>query len=380
MTQLEGELIQGGVDFIVPDINITNNGSTAATPGTLGNPVSYGGPDGQAGEVTPVPNAYYARPLGDGGLWLGVSLTAPFGLALDYGENWFGRYDSINNELTTINLAPALAYRINDSWSIGGGINFEYADATLSNALPNPLNPGGPTAASDGLAEATGDSWDVGYNVGIMYHRGRTRLGLHYRSAIEHGLGGNTSISRLTGPLAGANGVSATNIDLEVPAIAALAVSHDLTDRLRLLAEVQWFGWSSFDEIRIRFDNGAPDQVRPQNYSDTWSAGLSAEYQWTEKWQWRAGFLVDESPTNDEFRGTSIPDSDQVWYGLGATYRPSERWRIGLGYTYSDFDSADINLFIPAFAGTPVAGLVNVKGRTRNHVNVYSVDVRYHFR
>ncbi len=379
MTQLDGALIQGGIDFIVPDINITNNGSTAVTPGTLGTPVAYGGPDRGAGEVTPVPNLYYARPLGEGRTWFGVSLTAPFGLALDYGDDWFGRYDSINNELTTINIAPALAYRLSDRWSIGGGLNIEYADATLSNALPNPLTPGGPTAATDGFAEATGDAWDVGYNVGILYHGDRTRLGLHYRSAIEHGLDGATTIADLTGPLAGGNGVFATGIDLEVPAIAALAVSHDLTDRLTVLAEVQWFGWSAFDEIRIVFDNGAPDQVRPQDYRDTMSTGLSLEYQWSDRWQWRAGVLVDESPTRDETRSTSIPDSDQVWYGLGATYRASEHWRLGFGYTHSDFDAAAIDLLIPAFEGTPVASAVNVKGQTRNHVNVYSIDLSYRF-
>jgi len=379
MTLLNGVVIQGGADLIFPNINIINNDSIATTPGTGGKTLFYSGGNGMAGDPTPIPNIYYARPLGGGKIRLGISLTAPFGLALDYGKTWFGRYDSIYNKLTTINIAPAMAYRINQSWSIGGGINFEYSNATLTNALPNSFNPGGPTAVSDGLAKVKGDSFDVGYNIGILYHNDKTRLGFHYRSSIKHGMEGKTTISNLTGPLAGGNGIFTTNVDLAVPAIASIAVAHNVTDRLRLLAEMQWFGWSSFDEIRIEFRNGMPDGIRPQNFKDTLSAGVSFEYQWVEKWQWRSGILIDESPTSNKFRNSSIPDSNQIWYGIGTTFRPSTKWSVDLGYTHSDFESKNINLLIPNFIGTPAAGMTNVRGRTDNDVNVYSINVRYNF-
>lgn len=31
-------------------------------------------------------------------LWLGLAITTPFGLKLDYASDWFGRYDSIDNK------------------------------------------------------------------------------------------------------------------------------------------------------------------------------------------------------------------------------------------------------------------------------------------
>jgi long-chain fatty acid transport protein len=115
MTQLDGALVQGGIDFIVPDINIKNAGSTSATPGTGGAALLYSGVKGEAGEVTPIPSLYLAYPMRNKNLWLGLAITSPFGLALDYGNDWFGRYDSIKSKLLTIDFAPSLAYKINDA-------------------------------------------------------------------------------------------------------------------------------------------------------------------------------------------------------------------------------------------------------------------------
>ena len=116
--------------------------------------------------------------------WLGLALTSPWGLGVQYDDDWFGRYDSIETRLTTVNLSPALAYRITEWLSIGGGLNIEYADAKLTNALPDTLAPGGPSPATDGQAKFTGDDVALGFNVGVLLKPwSRTRIGLHYRSA-----------------------------------------------------------------------------------------------------------------------------------------------------------------------------------------------------
>jgi len=379
MTQLDGTVLQGGIDFIIPGIHIDNTGSTAITPGTGGQALPYAGSNGKAGEITPVPNIYFAKQLNNDKLWFGFALTAPFGLALDYGEDWYGRYDSINSELTTINLAPSVAYKISEAWSIGAGINIEYADASLSNAIPNPLNPGGPSVETDALGEVTGNAWDLGFNIGLLYRANTVQIGLHYRSGIDHRLKGDTTLSGLTGPLAGGNGSMDSSMDLAIPAIASIALAYDLNDALKLLAEVQWFGWSSFDEIRVTFDNGSPDNVRPQGFKNTYTAGLGLEYMLNPKWTLRTGIQLDDSPTVDQFRNSSIPDSDQVWIGLGASYRSSDRFIIDMAYVHSNFESANIDLSIPVFPGTPVSGSINTTGRTDNHVNVVSVNLRYRF-
>lgn len=380
MTQLEGSLVQGGIDFIVPDINIDNSGSTATTPGTGAVPTPYTGVEGEAGEVTPVPNLYIAHPLRGTDAWIGLAITSPFGLSLDYGSDWFGRYDSIEAELTTIDVAPSAAYRINDEWSVGGGIDVQYADARLTSALPNTLNPGGPTVATDGFAELTGDDWAVGFNIGVLYRNDSgTRVGLHYRSRMNHELDGSLRVSGLSGPLAAGNGTSDTSVDFGLPDIASLAIAQKLSSKLTIFAEIQWFGWESFDEVRVEFKNGNPENVRPQQFENTFSAGVAIEYEWTPDWTIRGGVLFDQSPTVDEFRNTYIPDSDQIWIGFGASHKISDAFVLDIGYVHSDFQSANINLAQSFFAGTPASGSVNTRGRTDNQVNVFSINLRYRF-
>jgi len=378
MTLLESRRLEGGIDFLSPDVKIRNSGSTATTPGTGGAAAAYAGNDGTAGELTPVPNIYFATPLSPE-LWFGLAATSPFGLSVDYGRDWFGRYDSIESRLLTLNLSPALAWRVGSGLSIGGGLDLQYADAKLTNAIPDPLQPGGPNAASDGLATLNGDGWAPGFNVGLLYHpSSATRFGVHYRSGISHRLHGEATVQGLTGPLAAANGNFKSKTEFRLPPILSIALSQQIAPEWRLLAEVQWFGWSDFDAVRIHAE-GLPDTVRAQKFRDTRSFALGTEFHATDRWTWRTGVRTEKTPTVDEFRNTSIPDSDLLWLGFGASYRRSEKVVIDLGFTQARFKQADINLNAGFFDGTPVASSVNVRGQTDNVVNTFSVSVRYRF-
>ncbi len=76
--------------------------------------------------------------------------------------------------------------------SIGGGIDAQYMDAKLVNALPNPLDPSGaPTPATDGLFSVEGSDWSLGYNVGALFKPAdNVRVGITYRSPITHKIDG----------------------------------------------------------------------------------------------------------------------------------------------------------------------------------------------
>lgn len=380
MTRLGKTFVDVGVDVINSDISVENRGSLASTPGTLGEPSLYSGGQGHSDGWAPVPNLFLGVPLMGGKLWAGLAVTSPFGQKLDYGPAWFGRYDSYDNNLQTLNVAPTFAYRINDAWSVGAGIDVQYADADLISALPDPLNPGGPTPETDGRSKLTGDGWDAGFNIGLLFHpTEQTRVGLHYRSGTSHNLEGSAELSGLRGPLAAANGRSTSRTQIDLPDILSLSLTQAVTDRLTVMGEVQWFGWDAFGEIRVTFADGRPDVVRPQGFENTFTAGLAAEYALDPKWTLRGGIQYDESPTTDALRNTSIPDSDLLWLGLGASYSVSDQLRLDLGYVYGIFDRAEIDLAVPFFGGTPLASTVKVRGETDSHVDTLSFSVSYNF-
>ena len=379
-TQLKGAFADLGADVVGASISISDRGSSFNTPGTLGVDQALTGRKGDNTGWVPVPSLFLGTPVANGDLWLGLAVTTPFGLKLKYAKDWFGRYDSYDNKLTTVNAAPSLAYRINDAWSVGGGIDFQYAKATLISALPDPLNPGGPTAATDGRSKLTGDDWDVGFNIGLMYHPSeQTRVGLHYRSGLDYELAGDVKVSDLRGPLAAANGSSKTHTRISLPDIASLSLTQAITPRLTLMGEVQWFGWDAFDEIRIKFDDGSRDVVRPQGYKNTYTVGLSAQYSLNPKWTLRGGVQYDQSPTTNALRNTSIPDSNLTWFGVGASYSISDRLKLDFGFVRGMFERAKIDLTIPVYAGTPLASTVNVRGETGSHVDTLSFALRYRF-
>jgi long-chain fatty acid transport protein len=381
MTLLGTAQASVGFTLLKPTISFQNTGSTGASPGTLGFALPLTGDDGgDPGSWKAFPNFYGALPAVGGNLWFGIAITTPFGESLNYDPTWFGRYDSIETKLTTIDIAPSVAYKVNDLLSIGGGLDVQYADATLSNALPNTLLPGGPTAATDGLATVKGDSWAVGFNLGVVLKPlPNTRVGLTYRYGITQDLQGNTTITGLTGPLAPQNGTFSASARLNLPSIVSLGLVQEVTPALTVQAGLQWFDWSTFNELRIQFGDGRPDTVVPEGYRNTWTANLGAEYRWNDSLTLRAGFQFDQTPTVDAFRNTSLPDGNRYWIAIGASYSFSDRASIDAAYAHAFFDDGTVDVSRTFYGGSAAQGTVVTSGVAQTSADSISLNFRYKF-
>lgn len=360
MTRLDG--IQGnlGVNLLIPDADLEDTGSNNA----IGQPV--GGNPSNPFDPTPIPNAYLAAPIEIGGqnFWAGIGVSAPFGLGSDYGESSFVRFDSTETELITINVAPSVAYAVNEQFSIGGGIDIQYADAELQNAF---------FAGTVGTSTLEGDDISVGYNVGLLYSPTPTvDIGLHYRSAISHTLDGSIS-NEGTG---GADFNSSGSADLDLPDIATFGVAHDVNDRLRIMGQATWFGWSNFADISPVRDDGGPATPVIQNYQNTYALAFGAEYDLNDAWTVRGGYQFDETPTTDEFRTSRTPDGDRNWFSAGATYHHNKKLSLDLAATYIDVDEGTINV---GRNNLGAGNTVNVVGDTDGSVGILAVGLNYKF-
>lgn len=370
-----------GAHLIIPRNKLGNTGSTAGSPGTGFATLAYPGiNERNPTDPTPIPNVYWARVLEPGRLAVGAGINAPFGLATKLDSAWFGRYDSIEAALRTVNLSAVAAYKFDSGVSLGGGIDLQYANSRLAAALPDPLAPGGPSAATDGRAETRGHGWKAGYNIGVLLPLSdATRVGLHYRSGMDHKLSGNTLVSGLAAPLDVLNGRVRASANLNLPGIASIGVRHKVTDDLALLGQVDWFQWSRFKEVRIRFADGSPDQVREARYRNAYGVSIGAEYRVDERWTARGGLRFDQTPTVDAFRDTTVPDADRLWLGLGASYGMGKAGALDFAFNQVFFRSSSIALSKAFYAGTPLATTVNINGRVRTRVNTVSVDYRFSF-
>lgn len=383
MTRLPGLNISAGATAISTTFRFANNGSSG--PGGLPLGSNTGG---NAGSLSAVPNAYLSWQASPD-WFLGLGISAPFGLATKYDDSWIGRYQSTQFSIETVNVNPSVAYRINDRLSIGAGINWQYLNADyrrnlpaagLASRLPNGLPPtaftqlAGQLAASPDLnakAKLSGDAW--GWNVGLLYQASdNTRIGVSYRSAMHYKLSGTTTLKDIPGMFAGKLPASASNrAAVTLPDTAILSVLHDLNDKWQLLADVSWTGWSSLPSLDI--DNGAlgEDHLKLE-FRDTWRVALGANYHYSPSLTLKAGLAYDQSPIpSSTLRPTSLPDNDRISLSIGTQYRLSERTTVDVGYAHLFFHPRINNNSDPK-KGT-------VSGDWQASADLFGVQVSYRY-
>tara|TARA_R110001592_G_scaffold3525_28_gene20173 strand:- start:13086 stop:14345 length:1260 start_codon:yes stop_codon:yes gene_type:complete len=356
MAKLKGSHSNFGFHILAPSSDITNTGTTipfgGATGGDGGNPYT----------ATPIPNGSFSHESIEDKLWIGLAVSAPFGLENEYNDGWFGRFDSTKTRLTTIDIQPSFAVKLNDALSIGGGLNIQYVDADLQKIV-NFTGPGGEVSSA-----LNGDDMSFGYNVGLLYEPIEgTTLGAHYRSGVHHDLEGRVIVTGVANTPATA--------ELDLPEIVQLGINHRVNDKLSVMAGATWFGWNSFEEIRVI--SALPASVTTQNYQTTWAFAVGAEYEYNDKWTLRAGYQFDETPTTDEYRTTLTPDGDRNWISTGATYKFNDQISLDMAATYIDIAKETINVARNVTANP--ATTANVRADSEGEVGILSFAVSYKF-
>ncbi len=232
----------------------------------------------------------------------------------------------------------------------------------------------GPGAA-DGFTEVKGDDWSYGWNVGFMYHPDPTfRAGIGYRSKIAHKLDGDDNdISSV--PALGGNFSADVSARATLPETIHAGIYKEI-NKWGLSLGFRWTRWNRLQEIVIQTD-GLPDSTLELNWDNVYSANIGVDYYYSDKWTFRAGYMFDESPTNDRDRSPRIPDEDRNWFAIGASYHPNEHLQLGVGFTHILVDDAEINLATPIANG---AGTSNLVGEYEDpNVNILSLQAVYKF-
>jgi len=360
MMRLEGDSISIAGHFIAPDASFTNNGSTPspALPAPPF-PALLMGPNDDGGVSAFVPNFYWVKTLDDE-MKFGLGVQTTFGLATKYDRGWVGRYHAVETELKTININPSIAYQVNDRLSVGGGLDVTLADIIFTSAidigaictapaLPCPATP----QVNDGFADLTADNFSdpgFGFNFGLQYEVDmNTVLGLSYRSEIDLEVEGKAdfTVPADSAVIPIATGLfldSGINAKVTTPASLSLSASRK-AGKVTYLADITWTGWSSFDELRIVYDNPAqPDTVTTHSWDDTFRYSIGFDYQYSGKMILRSGIAYDETPVpSPERRTARIPGTDRTWLSFGFSYILDDHSSIDMGYSHLFIDDVGIN-------------------------------------
>lgn len=324
----------------------------AAFSGTVA-PAIGGGNGGDAGDRAFVPNAYFAFRLSPQ-VHLGVGVNAPFGLATEYDPDWVGRTQAIKSELKTVNINPAIAYRVNETLSLGAGLSIQAIKAELTNF-----------AGALGTAKVKGDDHGWGFNLGVLWQPvPATRVGLAYRSEIDYTLEGRATF---TGNALANGDVTA---DTTMPASASLSLFHRLSPQFDLLADVTWTGWSAFDKLRIVRTNGSLLSNTPENWEDILRYSLGVTWHMNDRLSLRGGVAYDEASASDLYRTPRIPDGARTWLAVGGQYRISKRGAIDFGYAH---------LFVEDVSLHSSAGGTTLNGEYDSQADILSAQYTHSF-
>ena len=97
-----------------------------------------------------------------------------------------------------------------------------------------------------------------------------TRIGLTHRSTIDLKVKGNAEVP--------GNKIPAF-VSVELPNTMSAAVSHMVNDRLQLLGDFTWMGWSNIQVLSVRSDvTGSVLSHEPLGFKDTYRVGVGERY------------------------------------------------------------------------------------------------------
>lgn len=347
MTQLKDREISLGVAAINTSYKFTNQGSNVGFLGASGN----GGDGGGWGFL---PNAYMSWALTKD-IYVGLGVGAPFGLKTEFDNPWKGGAQSLMFDIKTINVNPSIAWRVNDVVSLGFGLNWQTIDADYRRLVAvNTAN----NAATKMLLNLSDDAW--GWNAGALFRiTPATKLGISYRSTVKYDLEGDIKFEGPSAQLVGATSNRGAVASLKLPDTWILSLTHALNDRIELLGDVSWTGWSSIPNVPVintetklgLLNVGSPlatagraAQTLNTDFRDTWRVALGGNYLYNDAVKLKFGVAYDQTPVKGAAtRLVSLPDNDRIWLSLGVQWKATKDSTLDFGVTRLFIQDAKID-------------------------------------
>jgi len=322
---------------------------------TLGyNKVKYTSPTGVSQETKDawraLPAVYAAWPLADSQCVIGLGVNLPYGQFTRWDKE--GILKGITPyfaQMTTVNISPVLAGRYGERLFWGIGPDIVWSELEFRQMFPFSVLAGDPMVP-DGILQAKGDGYAIGGHAGLTYLLSdRQRLALVYRSSYsvdyegDFAIKGGLPAALLPPPLSGSSDFDATS---EFPNMVALGYGLQATETVRVEVNVEWIEHSRNETLEVDVANNnvllnspaVPNPmapvVFPQDWDDTWTFGIGADWQVAPEWTLRAGWTYLPTPVPEETIMPTLAESDKNVVSLGLGF-VGESHRLDVAYAYN---------------------------------------------
>ncbi len=262
---------------------------------------------------------------------VGLGFTTPFGLGTEWDPDWVGKNLAVKTTLMTFIVTPVVTYTPIKSLSLSAGFVYSFANVeiTSKSELSTIL-------AEEAYADLSGDDgFAYGFNAGIMFKpTDYLTFGASYHSEVKYDFKGTAVTS---GPAQFASQLPNGDIsaDLTTPQNIAVGVAVDVTDRLKVSADYQFVGWSSYNSLDVVFaDPAYPKIVSPRNYKDSYIVRLGAGYRFNEQVSFMGGIYFDKMPVSTKYLSPSLPEADRLGLSFGVEGRLFDNLTITGSYLF----------------------------------------------
>lgn len=411
MSQIQGRETSVALHLLSTDTGWTDKGTTLGA--ALGRSPVSGSDTANPGGSTVLPNFYYVAPLNK--QWsYGLSIGAPYGSSTEYDVDWKGRYNTVKSGVSVIDINPAVSFKISDKVSLGFGISLQRLSAELESAVDSGavclgvaasaatsftaadcvnagLTPG--QQENDGYGSITGDSTAIGFNVGALFiPKQGVKIGVAYRHSTSHELDGNAdfTVNEALQDVLATNTIAqgqpltqgifndvAAKAAIDLPATFSISGAWEMNRKLELLADLTWTGWSSFEELRVVYDNPVQsDTLSVQAWEDVIRLSAGVNYKFNKNLTLRTGMAFDEEAIPSAQRRTArIPGNDRTWLSFGAGYKINKNISFDVGYAHLFLDDTPIDNVNPESGGTAL----EIRGEFEPSVDILSAQFNWAF-
>ena len=285
-------------------------------------------------------------------LSLALTVDEPFGADVDYDESEAG-YPLAGSEadFRTRSVTALARYRINEAFSVHGGLRYVEVDADLTvNALT--ATPAGPALVSyDSEYDSDGDT---GYVVGAAYERPAIalRVALTYSSKLEYD---NEARYTVTSPLGAQAGSGPTVYELpqSVNLDFRIGVPPSISRDTAVIAGVRWVDWSETEINTPGYPFGEPVVDYDGDYV-TYVLGLGRRF--TDQFSALASVAYEDGiggPVSN-----LSPTDGQVALIVGGSYALGNRIELGAAVRYARLGDATTQTIGAEFEDNDATSLV----------------------
>lgn len=241
------------------------------------------------------------------------------------------------------NINFGMAQKLNEKFSIAGGIRLIYATRALEGTGNFDLSSTyfGKNKVSVTL-DAEREAYGVGGVIGFNYKpTDKLNIGFKYETEVELDFeaknGKNGLKTTATNPLVEGMIDGALRKELVIrewledgnrnlPAMMALGISYDMTDKLTLLVSGNYY-----------FIEQANEDHAYDNYTNGYEASIGFDYKLNEKYTLMAGYQYTNTGSNEGTYKDTDYALDAHMYCVGMSYSPNETRKYTLSYGFVDY-------------------------------------------